>query len=473
MMKKRGLAIMVAAFTVVLLGGVAVAQIADVFPGNDEPRTEAPSLAANVDADDRSMPATQRSLEPASDRDEPSDEDVADRSKDDEAREDEPRDDKDPAREDEPKDDEKPKDRDDPDTTPPDFKIVSPEDGAHVDDQVITVSGTVEPGSTVTFAGRYEAEVSNEGRWRIALRLEPGKNILTLVAKDRAGNAAEASVTVYFDRETDHRFTAHQKWEVVDGATAANKYYGTAAPGSVVLIVSEKGGAETRVEAGRNGEWEAHVEFPRAPCNEWFAVVVENAEGRQAFEMKWVCERDHRFSAHQKWEVVDGTPAMNKYYGTGVPGTVVWVVSEAGGAEKRVTVAANGEWEAAVEFPNAPCNERFAVVVEGDGGRKVFDMKWICPDGGEDVAFTAHQKYGSCGEAIPYDVFWGTEDAGTKIFVESRYGSGWTKANDHGEWEIRVEFPDAPVGEPFEVVIESNDGGREVFTFTRTDGGDH
>ena len=151
----------------------------------------------------------------------------------------------------------------------------------------------------------------------------------------------------------------------------------------------------------------------------------------------------------------------------------VWVVSDAGAAEKRVTVAENGEWEAHVEFPGAPCNERFAVVVEGEGGREVFHMNWICTDGGEEVDFTAHQKYGSCGEAIPYDVFWGTEDPGTKIFVESRFGSATTKANEHGEWEIRVEFPNAPFGEPFDVVIESNDGGREVFTFTRTSDGDH
>ncbi len=469
MMKKRGLAVMLSAFAVVLLGGVALAQIADVFPSDDTPAADTELVAADTETTTTEEPA--KEPEPKREKEEaPKEEPSDERVKDEEPVKEEPKD--------EPKDEEKepsdePKDEEKPDTTPPEFVILSPENGAHVDDEVITVSGKVEPGATVTFAGRYEAEVSEDGRWRIALKLEPGKNIFTLVAKDAAGNASEASVTVYLDREKDHGFTAHQKWEVVDGRVAHNKYYGTARPGSYVYIVSDEGGAEHKVKTAENGEWHAYVEFPKANCNDWFAVVVENDAGRKVFEMKWVCERDHEFTAHQKWEVVDGTPAANKYYGTGVPGTYVWIVSEAGGAEHKVKVGENGEWDAYVEFPKAPCEEWFAVVVEGEHGRKVFEMKWICPDGDSDVKFTAHQQYGSCGEAIPYDVFWGTEDPGTKIYVSSKYGSGKTVANEHGEWEIRVEFPDAPVGKTFEVVIETDDGGRKVFTFTRTSGEEH
>jgi len=88
----------------------------------------------------------------------------------------------------------------------------------------------------------------------------------------------------------------------------------------------------------------------------------------------------------------------------------------------------------------------------------------------EAKAFTANQKYGSCGEEVPYDVFFGTATPGAKIWVESPYGSGTTVAGEEGHWDIRVNFPEAPPGKVFEVVVESSDGGRKVFTFVNTGG---
>ena len=82
-----------------------------------------------------------------------------------------------------------------------------------------------------------------------------------------------------------------------------------------------------------------------------------------------------------------------------------------------------------------------------------------------DFKFTANQKYGSCGEAIPYDVFWGTAKPGATIYVESPYGGGTTTASEKGHWELKVKFPEAPVG-TFGVVVESSDGGRAEFSFT-------
>ncbi len=74
------------------------------------------------------------------------------------------------------------------------------------------------------------------------------------------------------------------------------------------------------------------------------------------------------------------------------------------------------------------------------------------------VEWSANQKYGSCDEDLPYDKFYGTAPAGTKIIVESPYGSGFTYADDHGEWFVRVEFPEAPPNEPFEVWVHSEVG---------------
>ena len=169
-------------------------------------------------------------------------------------------------------------------------------------------------------------------------------------------------------------------------------------------------------------------------------------------------EPETTFTAHQRWEVVDGSPAVNGYWGTAAPGAKVVVGSEHGSGS---TVAGDeGGWELKVVF-EAPCNQWFKVVVESGDHRKVFEMKRACAD---ETAFTAHQQYGECSEALPYDVFHGTAAPGSTIWVASPYGSGQATADDHGSWEVRVDFPEAPRGVEFEVVVEAN-GGRKVFGF--------
>jgi outer membrane biosynthesis protein TonB len=88
-----------------------------------------------------------------------------------------------------------------------------------------------------------------------------------------------------------------------------------------------------------------------------------------------------------------------------------------------------------------------------------------------EVDFTAHQKYGSCGEDIPYDVFHGTARPETKIWIESAHGSATVMANEKGRWEAKVTFKTSEPGVPFTVVIETSDGDRAQFTFVNTGGG--
>lgn len=95
-------------------------------------------------------------------------------------------------------------------------------------------------------------------------------------------------------------------------------------------------------------------------------------------------------------------------------------------------------------------------------------------DKDKTASFTAHQKYGSCGEAVPYDVFYGTAKPGAKISASSAYGSNSTKANEHGKWEMKVKFPDSPVGKTFNISVKASTGQSKTFSFTNTGGGkDH
>ena len=235
-----------------------------------------------------------------------------------------------------------------------------------------------------------------------------------------------------------HEFTAHQRYEVVDGWPVVNYYWGTAKPGAEVHIGSEYGRGTTA--ANDDGKWEIRVEFPTAPCNEPFRVAAESGDHRKEFKMTRAC-RVHEFTAHQRYEVVDGWPVVNYYWGTAKPGAEVHIGSEYG----RGTTAANddGKWEIRVEFPTAPCNEPFRVAAESGDHRKEFKMTRACE---VDVVldFTAHQKYGECSEDVPYDVFWGTAAAGATITVESPHGRASTAAGEKGHRGTQGRVPRCP-----------------------------
>lgn len=343
------------------------------------------------------------------------------------------------------------------DTVAPTLTITSPADGSKVDDEFIVFRGRTEPGAKV-FAGDWQADVTADGEWAIKLKLNPGPNRAAFAATDAAGNSSEASITVtYVTRVGEVEFTAHQKYEATDAAIPTNKYYGTATPGAKVYVGSKYGSGATR--ANESGEWFIVVQFPEAPHGVWFDVVVESEGGRAAFEM--VAYRQDikvEFSAQQKLGV--NADNWDFFWGTAQPGTKVTARSEYGGA--TVEVGPKGGWEMKVHF-EAPAGTTFPVTISDAGGHsKVFEF--TNPERSE-VAFTANQKYGSCAEEVPYDVFWGTAQPGTKVWVGSPYGGGTATVSKDGYWEIRVEFPEAPSGKTFEVVIEG-EGGRKVFTFT-------
>ena len=303
MIWKRQLAIFGLAFVLVLGGGMALAAVGSLglsdegaAPAEETYEEPAEEPTPEVDSEEEGVHE-----EEAGDEEATQDENEATDHEEEAAQDEEATHDEEEAKE-------EPQDKDEehaeePDTTPPGFEILSPDNGTHLDNKVVTFEGYVEPGSTVT-RGQFSAEVDGE-HWRIALVLSPGKNIVGFVATDAAGNKADDSVTLYYDP-------------------------------------------------------------PKAE------------------------EKDDK------------------------------------------------------------------------------------EEGGEDepgfVEFTANQKYGSCGENPPYDVFFGTATPGTKIWIESPYGGTSIKANGDGQWSAKVTFWEAPVGKTFEVVIESSEGDRKVFAFTHTGG---
>jgi len=177
------------------------------------------------------------------------------------------------------------------DAEPPPLAITSPENGAEFEKKTISFAGTTEPGARV-FAGKYEADVDGEGNWHIALILGEGKNVARFVARDEAGNEAEASVTVYYvapattttepETPTTEKelaaFTANQTYGSCSETPPYDVFYGKGEPGSWVDITSEYGSAELQV--GENGQWEKKVYFETAPDGTPFGVRIADQYGR-------------------------------------------------------------------------------------------------------------------------------------------------------------------------------------------------
>lgn len=171
------------------------------------------------------------------------------------------------------------------DTVPPALTITSPQDGEHFEEEIITFSGTTEPGATVVAGGKWEATVDAEGHWSIQLVLSPGANGAKFVATDAAGNQTEARVTVFYDEPEPPpppptvEFTAFATWGSCSLSPPYDEYYGTADPGTKVTITSPYGSGSTFADS--EGNWYKKVIFNEAPYGETFVVKVKDHTGKK------------------------------------------------------------------------------------------------------------------------------------------------------------------------------------------------
>ena len=168
------------------------------------------------------------------------------------------------------------------DTEPPAIAVTSPKAGATLGEKIIRFEGTTEPGATVA-AGKYEADVDGAGNWGITLVLSPGGNRARFTATDSAGNAATASITVYYEPPEEpkppkeHEFSAYSTFGECALDPPYDVYYGTADPGEKITITSEYGGGTVNADA--EGNWELKVFFPEAPYDKTFHVKVKDTKG--------------------------------------------------------------------------------------------------------------------------------------------------------------------------------------------------
>ena len=442
-MKRRPIVILAVSFTVVLAAGVALAQVGAFAPTFTDLTTETEATDSDLVAQPKKDPVkTSVPHEEAPKKESPAKMETKD------AELDKPQE---PAKQ--PK--EEPA-KEVSDTTPPKLVITSPEDGAHFADKKLQYSGVTEPGARV-FAGEWEADVFENGEWHIVLVLSPGKNITTFRAKDAAGNIAKATVTAYLD-VADTTFTAHQKYGT--NSEPWEKFHGTAAPGTVIELMSKYGNART---VTKGHEWYLKLHFEGLKEAASFPVVLETSTGKRMEFTFTYRPKAVEFTAHQKYGT--NSEPWEKFYGTAKPGTVIELGSEYGNAR---LVTEGFEWYLKLHFDGLTGPTSFPIVLHTSTGQ-VMDF-WFTYDP-KPVEFTAYQKYGSCGEPEPYDVFFGTATPGATVNVTSAYGSGSTVVGDHGEWKLKVYFTGATPGAPFVVTVSDSAGHVKTFEFVSYAGG--
>lgn len=250
------------------------------------------------------------------------------------------------------------------------IEVLAPTDGTVFERKEVAFEGKAEPGSKV-YAGEYQADINDDGVWRIVLFLAPGSQTVQFKAIDPAGNRATDSVTVSLgtveEKPRSFEFTVHQKY--LESHEAFEKFYGTGAPGMGVVARSEFGVADARV--GENGEWWLPIEFSGLTETKTFPITISTTGGFSGTYWFTYVAKAHEFTANQKFGSCSENPPYDVFWGTGIPGSVVEVGSSYGSA--RIEVGEGGWWEKKVFFETAPVGETFEVVV-GDslGNVKTF-----------------------------------------------------------------------------------------------------
>jgi hypothetical protein len=243
------------------------------------------------------------------------------------------------------------------------------------------------------------------------------------------------------------------------------KICGWAPPGSVIDIISEHGSVEKAV----SGEYYVKIHFDETlPPNQWidFTVLIWN-EGEvileKVFEFKWAPPGGGEVTMERCVYPNPSPDPWQKICGWAPAGTVIDIISEHGSVEKAVS----GEYHVKIHFdetlpPNEPITFTARAWIGGEiVEQQSFEFTWT-----PNFEETAHQKWGECGDAEPYDEFYGTAPPGTGVLVTSAYGTKTADAGWNGKWHAKIWFTDPPANTPFPVTVHVGEVTFDGFTFT-------
>ena len=425
-MKQKPIFVALVAFAIVFVGGAALAGIGSSPQVVSAPSSDGATAEFAVDKSTTTVPERDKDATPTTE--------VEKKKKDDERA----------------------------DTKPPRFSILKPESGTRVDTAVIEVSGAVEEGATVY---RDDQRAHQEGnRWAMRVELDEGRNALTFYAVDEAGNKSRRTVFVYFEEPdtTPPRFSFNSPRDGSETTYKVITVRGEIEEGAHVLYGDKRAEVEGQ-------KWKINVEL-RLGLNELEFVAVDEAGNRRVKTLtitrleKEPEPQGPRFAITSPENGTRTDDQVIVVKGGVTPGSKVFY----GDQQARVD---GDDWKIEVKLRKGENVLRFKAIGEDGGKTSASITVWYV---GEDAEyeFSANQKYGSCSEDKPYDIFYGTAKPGSVVEVGSPYGNGRVEVGERGKWEIKVFFEGAPVDEPFKVTVAASTGESKHFTFVNTGGGD-
>lgn len=375
----------------------------------------------------------------------------------------------------------------DPDLTaspaPPALSLVvlSPADGAELDDPRVTFAGEVTPGAKVT-VGPYRANVTDDGRWSIGLVADEGSNTVTFHATSPDGQKASRTITVTYTApeptkttppadEPTGTWTANQKHAEIH-APFTNLYWGTAPAGQKVKVLSDHGYGITTARA--DGTWDLEVTFTPPHGTTTFPVTAklwDHPETSTTMQLTTVNgEAAPTLEAHQKYREVSGNPPVNVYWGTVDPGAKVRVHSDYGSG--YVYAASDGSFELPVEFHTAPAGTTTFTVTASLYHQPHVSQSFTLTTtrDGDAAVFTATQQHASVPTSDPSNGYSGTGAAEHEVLVwTEQHGQATTTIGPDGTWELRMVYQDVTAGQTFHVkAMNTTTGERIVFEVTIT-----
>ena len=187
--------------------------------------------------------------------------------------------------------------------------VEHPADGDRFGGEALTVRGSAPAHWTVEL-GSMTTVVDGDGGWEMTVVLAPGANLIAVRAISPNGSdQLDVGVTAHYDVAgsktmapsggvqspddsavaSDETFTANHKYE--QHHAPSDVLWGTGTPGDTVSAVSLYGDASTTVND--DGLWDLYIRFVDAPEGIPFEIIVESgAGGAAAFSFTWVSADD-------------------------------------------------------------------------------------------------------------------------------------------------------------------------------------
>jgi hypothetical protein len=282
-------------------------------------------------------------------------------------------------------------------------EITDPDEGSTTTDSTPTVSGTGEPGATVTVEVDGdevgEAVVDGDGNWELPLTdpLDDGEHTITATQTDEAGNESAAD-EVTFAVDTEARppvITAPADGSSTNDTTPTVE--GTAEPGATVDVAID-GTPVGSVVADEDGNWSLVLTDPLDEGDHTVTAVQTDVAGNESdpaendFAVDTTAPAPPVITSPDDGdEVSDPSPTIE---GTGEPGTTIVIVVD-GEPVGSVEVDEDGNWSFTLPDLSDGDHTVTAIAVDDAGNESGADEITITIDtSGPELADTGGPSLG-------------------------------------------------------------------------------